>query len=158
MRYDVCTTPVRLCASSALYAISVVIATIMFYDSTNYYLLHVGNAVVVAFMNQEPVHLVKWLHPLCAYAASFVALPFRTTVKHIAVASSCNVVEQILMHLIMLKTLPALKDRYLFKQLRFLQVLFFIALPFSFSMAVVDTTALKFVDGITATAIPLLRY
>jgi hypothetical protein len=142
-----CRAIFRLGYSSALYALSVVCATLMFYDSTNYYLLHLGNAIVVVFMNQEQVSFVKYLYPLCAYAASYVALPFNTTVTHIAIASSCNVVEQMLMHVIMLKTLKSLKDRYLYESMPFLKVLFCIALPFSIGMAVVGTAALSFGEG-----------
>lgn len=137
----------RLCVCSGIYALTVVCATLMFQDSSDYYLLHLGNAVVVIFMNQEPVRYTQGLYPLCAYAASFIALLFKTTVLHISIASSANVLEQILMHIIMLKTLSTLTDRYLFKSIRFLQVLFFIALPFSLSMAVVGTVALHFGAG-----------
>jgi signal transduction histidine kinase/CheY-like chemotaxis protein len=147
----------RLCTCSGLYAISVVISTIMFSSSTNYYLLHVGNAIVVVYMNQEPLRYVRALYPLCAYTTSFVALPFNATSKHILIASSANVVEQILMHIIMVKTLGSLTDRYLFRSLRFLQVLFFIALPFSFAMSLVGTVALYLSSG-DAFSTTLLTY
>lgn len=142
-----CGVLMRLSVSSALYALTVVVATLMFYNSTNFYLLHLGNAFVVIFMNEEPIRYVEWLYPPSAYAASFIALPFRTTSKHILIASSCNVVEQMLMHVIMLKLLPQLQDKHLYKLLRFWKVLFLIAIPFSFSMATIGTTTLYFSEN-----------
>lgn len=48
------------------------------------------------------------------------------------------------MHIIIIKFLPSLKDKYVYQTLRFLQVLFFIAIPFSFGMAAVGTLVLHF--------------
>lgn len=133
----------KLCACSAIYALTVTIATLMFQSSSNYYLLHAGNAVVVVFMNRERWRIVRYLFPLCAYAASFIALLFKTTAKHILIASAVNVVEQYLMNLIMSQTLPLI-DQYMYRSIRFLKVLFFIALPFSFGMAMIGTICLHF--------------
>lgn len=132
----------RLCLCGGLYALAVAIATTMFSSSFNFYLLHLGNAITVIFMNQETVQYCKYLYPLVSYATSFVALAFGATVVHILIASAVNVVEQILMHFIMLKFLGSLRDIYLFRTLRFLRVLFVIALPFSVVMAIIGTTAL----------------
>jgi signal transduction histidine kinase len=138
----------RLLCCSVLYALSVAGATNLFASSSNYYLLHLGNSWVVIFMNYEfnVVPYMRWFYPLACYASSFIALLFNATSQHILIASAVNIVEQVLMHVIMVKTLN-LRDIYVFRSLRFLYVLFGISLILSFIMSLVGTVSLVLVSG-----------
>lgn len=135
----------QLVLCSILYSGTVLFAIYGFVTSIGFYLLHF-NSIPVVFMNSEPRRAVRALYPLICFGGYAVCRFKNSSMPHILIAGTMNIIEQTIFHIIMKKFLDT-NDKDIYRKDRFLQVLFSLTIVVSIIMAALGTLFLTLQSG-----------